>query len=179
MANSIVIVLTVFAVRIILDLKGDRQRHTSNTVNVKKQKQTVNKNIVHLFMEGAMPDSLHKSESKNVNNGDQNCCKPLPAGEESLASTNFNKCPVKGTVDDNVNSNILYVDKYSLEMNTACKSDHLRLARGARGNKNFMAQSKQFFYFISIYGLHSRIMKYYVRMVGTIMRDYKYLSIHS
>ena len=40
---------------VILDLKGDRQRHTSNTVNVKKQKHTVNKgkNVVHLFTGGA------------------------------------------------------------------------------------------------------------------------------
>ena len=67
------IVLTVFAARIVLkfysvedcvsdkcnasvivDLKGDRQCHISNTVNVKKQKQIVNKgkNVVHLFTGG-------------------------------------------------------------------------------------------------------------------------------
>ena len=49
---------------VVVDLKGDRQRHTSNTVNVKKQQQTVNKgkNLVHLFAGGAMPELLHKSE---------------------------------------------------------------------------------------------------------------------
>ena len=40
---------------VIVDLKGDSQRHTSNTVNVKKQKQMVNKgkNKVHLFTQWA------------------------------------------------------------------------------------------------------------------------------
>ena len=58
-----------------------------------------------------------------------------------------------GHLDDNVDSG----DKYALEMNTASKSDRLRLARGAIGNKKFLAQNKQFFGFIPIYGLHSPI----------------------
>ena len=40
-------------------------------------------------------------------------------------------------------------------MNTTCKSDHLPLARGAIENKIQMAQNKQFFGFIPIYGLQS------------------------
>ena len=115
------------------------------------------KNIVQLFTEGAMLGSLHESQSKNAINGDPNYCKLLPAAKETLACTNLDKCPMEGTVDNNIDSNILFVDKYSLEINTACKSDRLRLARGAIGNKNFMAQNKQFFGFIPIYGLHSPI----------------------
>ena len=85
--------------RVIVDLKGDRRRHTSNTVKVKKQKQTVNKgkNIVHLFTEGAMSDSPHESESEKANNGDQNYCISLPAANKTLACTNLDKCPLEGT----------------------------------------------------------------------------------
>ena len=144
---------------VIVDLKGDRQCHTSNTVNVKNQKQTVNKgkNVVHLFTGGAMPDPLHESELKNSDNGDLNCFKPIPSAEETLTCTNFDKGFMGDTVGDNVTFDVLSEEKYSLEMNTTCKSDRLCLARGAMGNKKFLAQNKQFFGFIPIYGLHSRI----------------------
>ena len=57
------------------------------------------------------------------------------------------------TVGDNVNSDVVSGDKYSLQM----KDDRLQLARGAIENKNFMAQNKQSLGFIPIYGLYSRI----------------------
>ena len=69
----------------------------------------------------------------------------------------FDKCLMGDTVGDNFVTSALYGDKYSLEMNTTCKSDHLRLARGAIGNKIDMAQNKQLFGFIPIYGFQSRI----------------------
>ena len=53
-------------------------------------------------------------------------------------------------------SSALSGDKYSVEMNTTSKSDHLCSARGATGNKIHMAQNIQFFRF-PIYGLQSRI----------------------
>ena len=74
-----------------------------------------------------------------------------------LPCTGFDKCPVEGTVGDNFNSDVLSGDKYSLEMNTACKSDRLRLAREAIENKKFLEQNNQFFGFFPIYGLCSRI----------------------
>ena len=69
----------------------------------------------------------------------------------------FDKCLMGDTVGDIVATFALYGDKYSLEMNTTCKSDRLHLARGAIGNKIHMAQNKQLFSFIPIYGLQSRI----------------------
>ena len=143
---------------VVVDLKSDRQCHTSNTVNVKKQKRTVNKgkNVVHLFTGGAMPELLHESESKHMNVDNLNRHKPSSTVDQTLACTGFTKCPREGTVGDNFNSDEPSGDKYSLEINTTCKSDRLRLARGAIGNKYFLEQNNQFFGFIPIYGLRSR-----------------------
>ena len=92
-----------------------------------------------------MPDPLHESELENSDNSDQNCFKPLPIAEETLTCMNFDKGLMGDTVGDNVTSDVLSENKYSLEMNTTCKSDCLRLARGAMGNKIFFYhQNKQF-----------------------------------
>ena len=143
----------------VVDVKGDRQRHTSKTVNVKKQKRTVNKgkNVVHLFTEGAMPELLHEYGSNSTNTDYLNCHETTTTIDQMLSCTDFSKCPVEGTAGDIFNAGVLSGDKYSLEINTTCKSDRLRLARGATKNKNFLEQNKHFFGFIPIYGLRNRI----------------------
>ena len=93
------------------------------------------KNTVHLFMEGALLDLLHKSEPKMPDNNNQNCFIPLLSLEETLACTDFDKCLMQDTVGNNVLPSALISDKYSLEMNTICKGDRLRLARGAIQNR--------------------------------------------
>ena len=88
---------------------------------------------------------------------DQNHCKASTTVQETLACTTFDHCPIVDTVGDNVISGAEFGDKYSLEMDTTCKSDHLCLTSGAIENKIQMAQNKQLFGFIPIYGLQSRI----------------------
>ena len=143
----------------VVDVKGDRQCHTSKTVNVKKQKRTVNKgkNVVHLFTEGAMLELLHEYEPNNTDTDYLNRHKTPTTVDQMLPCTGFSKCPVEGTAGNNFNSGVFPGDKYSLEINTTCKSDRLRLARGATENKKFLEQNKKFFGFIPIYGLCNRI----------------------
>ena len=141
-----------------------------------------------------MPDPLHESELENLDNGDQYCFKPLPIAEETLTCMNFDKGLMGDTVGDNVTFDVLSENKYSLEMNTTCKSDRLRLARGAMGNKFFSAQNKQFLALFPFMGYTAALktlvptlyvqifwlcINYCVRMVDTIMRACKYLFIHS
>ena len=141
-----------------------------------------------------MPDLLHKLKPKILDNDSQNCFKPLPTAEKTLACPDFYKGLIVEIVGDNAVSSALSSDKYSLEMNTTCKSDHLCLARGAIENEIHIAQKKQFLalspflgyeaiYMMQIVTLYVQIfcicIKYYVRMVDIIMRAYKYLSIHS
>ena len=83
----------------VVDLKSDRQHHTSNTVHVKQQKQTLTKgkNTVQLFTHGggggggggAMSELLHKSDSENTNAGDQNRCKQLITAEQTSGLHKF------------------------------------------------------------------------------------------
>ena len=142
---------------VIVHFKGNSQRHISNTVSVKKQKLTVNKGKnIHLFMEGDLPDLLHEFEPIIINNS-QNCFKPLLSSEKTPARTDFDKCIMEDTIGNNVVSSALSSDIYSLDMNTTFKSDCLYLARGAIGNIIHMAQNKQFFGFISIYGFQVHI----------------------
>ena len=91
------------------------------------------------------------------NHDDQNRFKSSVTAQEPLACTDFDHCPIRDAVGDNIISSAESDDKYSLEVNTTCKSYRLRLARGATDNKIQMAQNKQFFGFIPIYGLHGRI----------------------
>ena len=67
------------------------------------------------------------------------------------------KCPSKDSIWDTHNSALCDVDKYSLEMSSTAKSYHIREARGAKGNKNLLAQNKPLFGFIPIYGVHSHV----------------------
>ena len=101
-------------------------------------------NTVHLFTKGAMPDLLHKLKPKILDNDSQNCFKPLPTAEKTLACPDFYKGLIVEIVGDNAVSSALSSDKYSLEMNTTCKSDHLCLARGAIENEIHIAQKRQF-----------------------------------
>ena len=84
-----------------------------------------------------MSELLHEYESNNTNTDNLDHHKTSTTVDQTLPCTGFSKCTVEGTVGDNFKSDVLSGDKYSLEINTACKSDRLRLARGATENKKF------------------------------------------